>query len=154
MDTFNKTATFIVNNQCEELKKLYHEYIDKTKNDMEKNIMRRTILKSINATKRRFMDVVINHYKAKSPAQKFALETLDYAVNISTSGNGIVEVPNKQIADEVICIVNNDFADYLLDTISYQDGNVWLVDCLYGGAFIPEWDGTEEWLDEKVRNEE
>ena len=149
MDAFNKMVSIIINNQCEELKKLYYEYINKSKNDIVKDTMRRSTIKSVNSVKRKLMDAVINHYKAKSPAQKFALETLDCAVTISTSGNGIVEVPNEQIANEVVDIISRDFADYLLDVSSYSDGDSWFVDCIYGGAFIPEWDGTEEWLDEE-----
>lgn len=148
MNTFNKMASIIIDNQCEELKKLYYEYINQAKNDVVKNTMRGATIKSVNSVKRKFMEAVINHYKANSSAQKFALETLECAVHISTSGNGIVEVPNEQIANEVIDIISRDFEDYLLDVSSYSDGNAWFVDCIYGGAFIPEWDGTEEWLDE------
>ena len=93
----------------------------------------------------KYMEGVLEDYKKKAitQAQKEIYELLDYAVHNSTSGSAIHYVYTKELADEIDEIIWGEIGEYMLDGPEiYQDcyGD-WAIDCMFGGCYIPSWDG-------------
>ena len=96
-----------------------------------------------------YMEGILAEYikKAKTEAQKYISEILNYAIYESETGSVIICVPTKEIADEIDEIIWGEIGDYMLDAPQiYEDKDgEWSIDCMFGGAFVPYWDG---WLDD------
>lgn len=89
-----------------------------------------------------YMEKVLNEYEKSidCDAKKYVYDLLYYAVKWSESGSSILTVETENIANEVkdhLC----DIADYLLDWDIYEWEGKWYVDCMFGGFYIPYWDG-------------
>ena len=95
-----------------------------------------------------YMEEVLAEYKkkAKTEAQKYISEILDYAIHGSVTGNVVIYVLTKEIADEVKEIIWEEIGEYMLDApeIYEDEDGEWVINCMFGGAFVPYWDG---WLD-------
>ena len=95
-----------------------------------------------------YMEEVLNEYKktiGDNPAKLICYELLDYAVHWSQSGNAIVYEENEEIANQVDDIIYYELGEYLLDVEVYFDKYTqsWAIDCMFGGYFVPDWDGIE-----------
>lgn len=121
----------------EEYNKKLNEYEAELKDDD-------TILDKISELQYGYMRNVIKQYNADSPAKEVCRELLDYAVNYSQSGNAIYYVDDEELAEEVNEIIWKELGDYLLDCEIYEDNEEWVIDCMFGGYFVPDWDG---WFD-------
>lgn len=121
----------------EEYNKKLDEYEAELKDDD-------TVLDKISELQYGYMRNVIKQYNADSPAKEVCRELLDYAVNYSQSGSSIYYVDSKELAEEVNEIIWEELGDYLLDCEVYEDNEEWAIDCVFGGYFVPDWDG---WLD-------
>ena len=104
------------------------------------------LLDEISKFQYEYMRNVLNEYVVDSEVKQACYEILDDAVNYLQTGQGVCRVENKELADEVAETIFNDFGDYMLEYPDcYEDCNgEWVVDCIFGGYFIPEWDG---WFD-------
>lgn len=118
----------------EEYNKKLNEYEAELNNDD-------TILDKISELQYGYMRNVIKQYNADSPAKEVCRELLDYAVNYSQSGNSIYYVDSEGLAEEVNEIIWEELGDYLLDCEVYEEDGEWVIDCMFGGYFVPEWDG-------------
>lgn len=79
------------------------------------------------------------------PAKKVCFDLLYYAVHNSESGSSIEYVETKELADRVEEIIENEIGQYLLDSPQiYQSGDEWAIDCMFGGNYVPYWDGWKE----------
>ena len=97
---------------------------------------------------REYMEGILKKHKknAKTIAQEYIAELLDYAIHDSESGSAIVFVPTKEIADEIDKIIGDEIGEYLLDAPEiYEEDGEWAIDCMFGGNYVPYWDG---WLDD------
>ena len=121
----------------EEYNKKLDEYEAELKDDD-------TVLDKISELQYGYMRNVIKQYNADSPAKEVCRELLDYAVNYSKSGSSIYYVDSEELAEEVNEIIWEELGDYLLDCEVYEDNEEWAIDCVFGGYFVPDWDG---WLD-------
>lgn len=96
-----------------------------------------------------YMEEVLAEYKkkTKTEAQKYISEILDYAIHESESGSTVIYVPTKEKADEIDKIIWEEIGEYMLDApeIYEDEDGEWAIDCMFGGAFVPYWDG---WLDD------
>ena len=93
-----------------------------------------------------YMKKYLDEYKNKvqCKAQEYIYELIEHIVYQSTSGNSIVFVNTKEEADEVNNIIWEEIGEMLLDPPEiYEQNGVWAIDCIFGGAFVPEWDGFE-----------
>lgn len=80
-----------------------------------------------------------------SPARQVCYELLYYAVYKSESGNSIQNVNSKEFADEVKETILDEMGHFLLDPPEiYKDGDQWSIDCMFGGSYIPNWDGWRD----------
>lgn len=78
-------------------------------------------------------------------AKECIYNLLQYAIEWSESGNSIVNVDSKEIADEVEEIIWEEIGVYLLECEIYKEDNHWSIDCMFAGNYVPYWDG---WKDE------
>lgn len=90
-----------------------------------------------------YMGNVLNEYKKtiNCEAREHIYELLCYAVRNSQSGSSIVDVETKRVADEIDNILWEEIGDYLLDYEIYKEDDHWLIDCMFGGNYVPYWDG-------------
>lgn len=88
------------------------------------------------------------NYIGDNPAKQICYELLDYAVHWSESGNAIVYEENEDLANKVDDIIYDELDDYLLDVETYYDRHekAWAIDCMFGGYFVPDWDGITEYF--------
>lgn len=126
----------------------YEEYVKKMDEYGERIRNGEDIMEEVNKFQYDYMEKVLEEYKADTPAKEVCRDILDYAVHDSTSGSAIRYVEDKELAKEVLEIINDELGDYMLDSPeSYSDeanGEI-AIDCMFAGDFVPEWDG---WFDE------
>lgn len=129
----------------------FEEYtiaIDKmTREIMETRYFTREELDELYDFQMNYMKGVLADYKKRitTTAQEYIYELFKGAVEQSTSGNRIIDVPSKEIAMEIDEIIWSEIGDYLLDIQIYEENNgQWIIDAIFGGCFIPGWDGWEE----------
>lgn len=92
---------------------------------------------------RDYMENVLEEYKntIDCKAREHIYELLCYAVRNSQSGSSILDVETKEEADEIDNIIWEEIGNYLLDYEIYKDGECWAIDCMFGGNYVPYWDG-------------
>ena len=92
-----------------------------------------------------FMNEVLDDFKKvgdiNNSARQAIADLLEYAIRISESGNAIVDVDSEEIAREAEDIIWNELGDYLLDVQVYEMNGQWCVDVMFGGLYVPGWDG-------------
>lgn len=76
-------------------------------------------------------------------AKEYIYNLMFHAIKISSSGNSIIDVESKEIADEIDDIIWKEIGDYLLDYEVYEEDDHWVIDCMFAGNYIPYWDGWE-----------
>lgn len=85
--------------------------------------------------------------KADTKAKEVACDILEYAINDSTSGSVVQFVETEEFANEVDEVMWEMIGDYMLDAPEiYKDkySGEWAIDCMFGGYFVPYWDGWFE----------
>ena len=94
-----------------------------------------------------YMENVLDEYQKKidCKAKEHIFDLMCYAVRMSETGNSIVYVETKEIADEIDNIIWKEIGDYLLDCEIYEEDNRWVIDCMFCGSYVPYWDG---WCEE------
>ena len=91
-----------------------------------------------------FLDEYIKS-REYSPARQVCYELLYYAVYKSETGNSIQHVNSKEMADKVKDIIHDEIGHFLLDPPEiYKEGDQWAIDCMFGGSYVPCWDGWRE----------
>lgn len=103
-------------------------------------------LKEINKFQYEYMPRFLEEYKSTidCEAKQYIYDVFNRAVYRSQSGNAIVDIPTKEIADVVEDIVWEEIGDFLLDCYVYEDGDHYCLDVIFGGYYIPEWDGWDD----------
>jgi len=95
-----------------------------------------------------YMNEVLEEYRktANTPEKQVCYELLEYAVERSETGNSIQYLEDEDLANKVDNIIYDELGDYLLDVETYYDRyeKAWAIDCMFGGYFVPYWDGIEE----------
>lgn len=93
-----------------------------------------------------YMENVLEEYQKTidCKTKEVVYDLLCYAVRDSQSGNAIVDVETKEIADSVDEILWDEIGDYLLDYEIYEEGDCWAIDCMFAGNYVPYWDGWNE----------
>lgn len=81
--------------------------------------------------------------------KKVCYELLEYAIKDSTSGNAIVFdidfITNEEEAKDLEDTIFEEIGQYLLDDCEvYQEDGSYLADVMFGGAYVPYWDGWNE----------
>ncbi len=87
---------------------------------------------------------------ADTKAKRCICEAVQYAITNSLSGNAIVYTDEKTAA-EVEDIIWDMIGDMLLDVQIYKDNaGDWAVDVMFGGHYVPGWDGWSEMAQERA----
>lgn len=100
----------------------------------------------VSAFQRKFMEKVLRTYERSTTddaiVQHIVADIVRYAIWDSESGNSIYDdIPNEKIACDVRDELWNEFGDMLLDCDVYPEGGTWTVDAMFGGSYVPWWDG-------------
>lgn len=85
--------------------------------------------------------------KADTKAKEVACDILEYVIYDSTSGSVVEYVETEEFANEVDEVMWEMIGDYMLDAPEiYKDkySGEWAIDCMFGGYFVPYWDGWFE----------
>lgn len=84
---------------------------------------------------------------------KMAYDLLHYAVHTSQSGSSIVSLSDYDLGDrdrqEVIDNIENGaiyslIGEYLLDEQDYEEDEDYIIDVMFAGVYVPDWDGWDE----------
>lgn len=105
------------------------------------------VMDEINAFQHKHMEAFVEEYMASAKGNRAKEEIADifrYAVYCSESGSAIGYVDSKELADEIDEIIWEEIGEYMLDAPQiYESNGEWAIDCMFGGNYIPEWDGWE-----------
>ena len=114
----------------EEYDKKMEEYQDRLANT-ETNAEWDEIEDEMSKFQTEFMSGVLEDYRKTidGDARFHIYELLNYAVTTSESGNSIVHVGSKNIADSIDDIIWEEIGDYLLDCQIYPEKGEWVIDC-------------------------
>ena len=97
-----------------------------------------------------YMNSVLKEIGEKSngdPIMDKIFELFNFVIENSIYGNAIVSTDTEEEARAVVCKLQDDYSDYLLDAPEvYKDEDTgdWCIDCMFGGYYTPEWDGFFE----------
>ena len=91
----------------------------------------------------------VANYKAKAKGNKAKekiAELFEYAVENSQTGSAVLYVESEELKDEIDEIIWEEIGEYMLDAPQYYqtDDGEWAIDCMFGGNYVPEWDGWDE----------
>ena len=95
-----------------------------------------------------YMTNVYKEFKRKAHdniVDKIVCDIIYALIFNSSSGNVIVHTVIKDTAHWVDTRLWEEFGDMLLEAPQiYKDGESWVVDCMFGGYYCPEWDVLSE----------
>ena len=82
----------------------------------------------------------------KEPVDVVIYDIITSLIDISTTGNVIEYVDTEEVAHEVQDALIKWYDDMLLETpqVEKVSEHTWSIDCMFGGAFCPMWDGLDE----------
>lgn len=78
------------------------------------------------------------------PAKEVIANLVQYATNISESGNAIESVETEEEANRIDEILWDEIGDLLLDCEIYEEDGEWNIDVMFGGYYVPYWDGWRD----------
>lgn len=99
-----------------------------------------------------YMSKIVAEFRknATSTIGRIAYELIEYAVNASESGNSVVylddyELTAEEEAETIAAIedgaLDELLGEYLLDLVILGDTGDYSVDVMFGGCYVPNWDG-------------
>lgn len=127
----------------EEYFKEMDKYIEKLKN-------KEVTMDDVAAFQYEYMIKLIADYDASTPEKAECKAILEEAVFQSFTGEVCHYIEDKELADKVIAIIEDELGQYLLgspECHSYADGGI-NIDCMFGGYFVPDWDGFAEYYED------
>lgn len=80
--------------------------------------------------------------KYNSPAYKYIAELLEGAKTCET-GNVKVYLPITEDLDDIVSLIWHEIGDMLLDIECYPIDGEYCIDVIFGGDYVPFWDGRE-----------
>ena len=108
------------------------------------------VMEEINEFQYKHMREFVAEYKKKAegdPAREVIYDAFNYVVEMGTNGSVNEYVDSEELANEIDEIIWDDIGQFLLDAPEiYKDkySGQWCISCMFGGAFVPEWDGWED----------
>lgn len=136
---------------CEILENKYGEPLQRAIDMHVCDEIKDDIYEEMSKFQMKYMEKVLADYEKTingDKAKQVCYDALEYAVHHSESGSSIVYVDDKETADKVEEIIWDEIGNkYMLDcpVISEEDNGMWSIDCMFGGAYVPYWDGYNEW---------
>ena len=94
---------------------------------------------------------MLDQYRAKigkNKAKQTISEMVENVINSSRSGSVVFEM-GKEEAEKVYSIVFDEIGWMLLDDCDFYHyptapENMWTIDLMFGGLYVPYWDGWED----------
>lgn len=104
------------------------------------------LYEEVSSFQQSYMEHVLDEYQKTidGNARQCIYNLMCHAVRISESGSSIIDVETEAEADAIDNIIWEEIGDYLLDYQIYQEDNRWVIDCIFGGNYVPYWDGWRE----------
>lgn len=129
----------------DEYNKKMNEYADQLSNTYGKDWD--NLYEKVSNFQQNYMENVLEEYQKTidCEAREKIYELLCYAVRNSQSGSSIVDVETEEIANEIDNILWEEIGHYLLDYEIYEEGDYWAIDCMFGGNYVPYWDGWNDY---------
>ena len=122
----------------EEYNKAMDTYAERIKNGED-------ILDEVTGFQYKYMNSVLDAYKADTPAKEICYDILEYAVNHSQSGSVVQYIEDNELADSVNDIIWEEIGEYMLEAPEYyKENGTWVIDCIFAGYYVPGWDGWYE----------
>lgn len=110
----------------------------------------------VNELQYTFMRKQLQEYKDKShldndPSVPAVIGIIEYLINHSQSGSVVWYAPTESLCGEIEEELVANFGDMLLDNPQtyHTKSGLWALDCVFGGAFCPDWDGFEYGIERK-----
>lgn len=76
-----------------------------------------------------------------TPEKELVKELIDEAINNSETGQAKVVVPKELDLEKGSEVVWNEIGDMLLDILTYEEDGDNIIDVMFGGWYVPCWDG-------------
>lgn len=95
----------------------------------------------------KYMKNILAEYreKIKTKAQEYIYDLFENAVLHSETGQSAISCESEELANEVYDTIFEEIGEYLLDDCQmYEEKGEWVVDVIFGGNYIPYWDGFME----------
>lgn len=108
------------------------------------------VMEEINEFQYKHMREFVAEYRKKAegdPAREVIYDAFNYVVEKGTNGSVNEYVDSEELANKIDEIIWDDIGQFLLDAPEiYKDkySGQWCISCMFGGAFVPEWDGWED----------
>lgn len=94
-----------------------------------------------------YMDEICEECKANinDEASQAVFTIMCNITTQSDSGNTCAYVKTEEIARQAEELLYDQYGNMLLDPVDiYEDDGEWCLDCMFGGYFVPGWDGFRE----------
>lgn len=134
----------------------YNKELDKLEQKIINNGIDSKGIAELNDFKYKHMQEFVDEYKSKAAGDKVKEEIADLFESTITggdSGSVVHYVETEEMAKAIEDIIWEEIGDFMLDAPEvYQCkySKEWVIDCMFGGAYIPEWDGTWDYLRERT----
>ena len=56
----------------------------------------------------------------------------------------IIDVSTKEEADAILAIIWEEIGDFLLECDCYEENGGWTISAVFGGYYVPDWDGWDD----------
>ena len=100
---------------------------------------------ALNELKISYMTEIMSKMYAKAEAYKNIAKSINYLIDESFSGSVINYAETKEKAELIQELSLKELDDYMLDTPDiYQDDIGWTISYMFGGNYVPYWDGDDE----------
>lgn len=123
----------------------YNKKMDeyKNKSSMSRGKEWDKLYEEISTFQQHYMNDVLKKYEKEidCQAKERIYDILFHAVEMSQTGNSIIYVDTEEEADEIDNILWEEIGCYLLDCQIYKENDRWAIDCMFGGYYVPYWDG-------------
>ena len=110
------------------------------------------VIEELNSFQYKYMREFVAEYKKKAegnPAREVIYDAFNYVVECGTNGSVNEYVDSEDLANEIDEVIWEDIGDFMLEAPEiYKDrySGQWCISCMFGGAYVPEWDGWEDLL--------
>ena len=85
-----------------------------------------------------------DNYNADTKEKEVVKDLIFDAIYSSETGQALAEVPEELDIDDVEAVIWEEIGDLLLDCFVDEDEDGKYADVMFGGCYVPHWDGWYE----------
>lgn len=92
--------------------------------------------------KEKFRSDFLKKYRAEANGDSIKEYVAQLYENVNTTGQSVLYVETEELAEKILDEACNALTGILLDEYisPYEDDGEWVVDVMFGGYFVPEWE--------------